>query len=404
MRSTSLGIAAIAAGLIALGGPASAQPLRRDLGSYFILASKYVHIKNFSLDSACNIGVNCKAPSASGKCGELVFDDATFADGSQAVGDRTFCTKPGSTLWQLFRNGGGSGCVPPDITLKQPPEQGFLPPILGDLDGDSTPSCGNVCDPDIGDLEVGCGFPAVFPACDPSKGVIVRAGQDCDGAVDTLPGNSRCDLAPGTYGEISVRNFGKLDLAPGSYNVCSLKVGRNALVTAKGTNVFIADGGSFRVGGTSKVGQQCGDLTVLEKGTGRITFGRGATVAAKVCAPAAALNLGHGNLLIGQFVGDTITANRNNHGQCCVGGKCTCFDTFSPTTAHCGDTLTITSGCDLTNATGVKICGISAMILTKSPTQITVKVPVANGPCDVEVDSSTGTFVGTTKLNVNCPS
>lgn len=390
-------ITAAIAALATLGvtsGVGGAATLRRDLGSYFIFASKFAHVKNLSIDNACNIGVNCAAPNASSKCGELIFDDVTFADGSQAVGDRTFCTKSGAVLFDLFRNGGGP-CN--DITLNDPPIQPFSPtPIIPG-------TCAPGCLPDVAKLKQLCGFPDPFPACAPGSDVRAVAGQDCVGAPDSVPNNGHCDLAPGVYGNLLVQRGAQLNLVAGEYDACSLKVARNATVLAKGTTVNIPSPGSFRVGGQSKVGLKCGDLTVNEDGTSKVTFGRGVNVAAKVCAPAAELKLGHGNNLIGQFVGDSVTANRDNHGQCC-GGKCTCIDAFSPTTAHVGDTITLTGACDLSVATGVKICGIAAAppFVSKTASEIKVHVPVgAAGACSIEVDSPQGNFVPNQKLTVN---
>jgi len=371
-----------------------AAPLRRDLGSYFIFASKFAHVKNLSIDNACNVGVNCAAPNSSSKCGELIFDDVTFADGSQAVGDRTFCTKSGVVLFDLFRNSGGP-CN--NITLNDPPIQPFNPtPIIAG-------TCAPGCLPDVAKLKQLCGFPDPFPACALGADVRAKEGEDCIGAPDTVPNNGHCDLAPGQYGDVKVQRSAQMNLVAGEYDVCSFKVARNATVLASGTTIAIAAPGSFRVGGQSKVGLKCGDLTVFQDGTSRVTLGRGVNIAAKVCAPGAAVKLGHGNNLIGQFVGDTVTANRDNHGQCC-GGRCTCIDAFTPTTAHVGDVISLTGACDLSVATGVKICGIAAAppFVSKTAGEIKVTVPVgASGACTIEVDSPQGSFVPNQKLTVN---
>jgi hypothetical protein len=65
------------------------------------------------------------------------------------------------------------------------------------------------------------------------------------------------------------------------------------------------------------VGADCGDLTVLMQGQGVVSFGRHALIASRVCAPRAYMRLGHGNTLIGQFIGDTISSDSHNQGRCC---------------------------------------------------------------------------------------
>jgi hypothetical protein len=401
-NSTKLWIAiAMAAGMTSLAVSAAAQPLDRNFSSYFIFASKYARLKNFHLDSACNIGVNCPALSAHSKCGQLIFADAVLANGSQGVSDNINCSK-GGVFWQLFRNGGG----PCDVTatINAPPIQPFVPtPIIAGTCDVAT------CTPDVDALKALCGFPNPFPACDPARKVTVRAGQDCDvqGAPIVEPlGDGRCQLPPGQYGAVQVRNGGKLELSPGEYDVCSLKVGRTALVTAANSVINVAAGGTFRVGADSTVGQNCGDLEVRVDGTKGVSFGRRSLIAAKVCAPGSPVKLGHGNQLIGQFVGDRVAANRDNHGQCCDGadGRCTCVDAFSPSSLHCQDDLTLTSACDLTNATGVTVCGQPAMIVVQTATEMKVKVPNVSGPCPIVVTDATG---GSFKLNdtvsVTCP-
>jgi hypothetical protein len=59
---------------------------------------------------------------------------------------------------------------------------------------------------------------------------------------------------------------------------------------------------------------------LVEGASSNIAFGRNGLVAAKICAPEAKISLGHNNVVVGQFVADTISADLNNLGRCC--GKC----------------------------------------------------------------------------------
>jgi hypothetical protein len=283
--------------------PGPEEPLRREVGAYFALAQRHLSMKDLTLDAPCNVGVNCGAISQNGTCGTLAMADATFGTGSQVASDRVYFRKPGARLWQLFRNGGG----PLDeVELLAPPETPFAPPVI--------PGTCTACQPDAAALEAACGFPATMPACDLSRPVRATPLADCED--DVVPGNQRCDLAPGAYGRLRVMNGARLALGPGEYVFCAVKVGRNAVVEADATTVLLP-GGSFKANNGSTVGADCGDLTVLMQGFGVVSFGRHALVAARVCAPKAYLRLGHGNTLIGQFLADTVTSDSNNQGRCC---------------------------------------------------------------------------------------
>jgi hypothetical protein len=382
----------VAAGLSATAvQPAMAQTLRRDLPSYFILAQTKASLKNMELDSACNVGVNCAANSQSGSCGNLLMNDVFFAQGSQVAGDRTFFRKNGAIIWDLFRNGGGPldnvqilGSGPTPFTL----------PIIPN-------TCTN-CVPDVAAIEALCGFPVPFPACDAAKPVKAGPNTDCDPlALDILPGNKQCDLAPGTYGSIVVLNVARLNLTAGDYNVCSFRTGRNTKVEAGGTRILVADGGIFKTNNNTDLAETCGDLSVLVKGDGQVSFGRNSLIATKMCAPAANIKLGHNNLLIGQFVGDVVNADLNNKGQCC-GGRCSCYDDFLPTSGPVGTVVTATGACDMTATTEVRVCGFAANITVKTALEIKFEIPAgAAGACTVEFVSPSGTFVGNQKFTVN---
>ncbi|MGH7895561.1 MAG: hypothetical protein ACREQL_12895 [Candidatus Binatia bacterium] len=292
-----------AAGVCEVPGPGA--PLRREFDAYFALAQRAMSVKDLQLDSPCNVGVNCASVTQNGSCGVLAMADATFGTGTQVVGDKVFFRKGGVRLWQLFRNDGGPLT---GVELLAPPETPFAPPVIPG-------TCDAACQPDVAALEAACGFPASFPPCDPLRPIRALPLADCQS--DSMPGNQRCDLAPGVYGRLSVMNGARLALGPGQYVFCSVKIGREAAVEADATTILLPTGGSFKAGNGSEVGQDCGDLTVLKQGFGVVSFGRHALIASRVCAPQAYLRLGHGNTLIGQFVADTVTSDSNNQGRCC---------------------------------------------------------------------------------------
>jgi hypothetical protein len=134
-------------------------------------------------------------------------------------------------------------------------------------------------------------------------------------------GNKQCDLPPGTYGSFTTPNGAWSNLTSGNYVFCSFRSGRRAKVTGKGTTVLIPNGGSVRSGNGSELAEGCGDMTILVDGPkSGVAFGRSGLMAAKICAPEATIRLGHGNVLIGQFIADAVASDSHNVARCC--GKC----------------------------------------------------------------------------------
>jgi len=392
----------------AAADPMPDPPLRRDLASYFVFAMKHSHLKDMKMTQrGCNVGVNCRRPSASSDCGVILHDNPFYADDSQIAGCTTKFSKPGGSIWQLFRD---NVETPLDnVTIRHP---GIRPdgsnpcgaPIIPDVDMDGEPSCqtvGQQCQPDYGDLEEACGFPVPFPACAPGTSLKVPLQADCPGDAD--PGNATCDLPPGVYGDVSIPNAATLNLAAGGeYVFCSLSAGKNVRILGAGATLFIPDGGQVLINNGSLVGLECGDVAVRAQGGGPVRFGRNSTINMRLCAPESDVQLGHGNTLRGQFFGSTVDSDVANEGGCCA-GRCACFDTLEPTEAAVGDTITLDSHCDLSVVTDVRVCGVSAPILTKTSSRITAQVPAgtAGASCDVEVVSPAGTFIHVQQLTVD---
>jgi len=392
----------VAAGLLGLlvAVPARAQPLRTSLDAYFLLAMQNANLKNFDLLSPCNTGVNCPHPPTNSDCGVISHEDSFYADGSQIVGDLAKFSKPGADIWQLFTNQlNGS----PNV--RNPPVQTFTPPIVGDLDGDGNPSCAlvnNQCVPDFDDLAKFCGMPDPFPACDVLKPVLVLQGQDCLLAPDTIPNNMRCDLGPGTYGNLTMQNKGTISFDGGTYQFCTVIAGKDTTTLAAAPAILNVSG-DYKINNNATYAVDCGDLTVNLDGPGDVTFGRNSSITGFFCAPERNSNLGHNNDLTGRFIGDVIRADSDNRGHCCDAGKCTCFDTFSPSIVNVGDQVTLKSECPLTLVTEVRVCGFVANVVSVTPDTLILTVPAAAAgqTCSIEVDSSAGTFIHQQPLVVN---
>jgi hypothetical protein len=288
-------------------GPA----LRRDLDDYFILAMRHAALKNLSLGSICNIGVNCGSPNDNSECGTLGTAGITMVDFSQLVGDQTVFRKGGARIWQSFRNN-DSPLQNVQLNGPAPNPAAFTPPIIAG-------TCDANCNPNVTAIKAACGFPTPFPVCNPDRSVRASKGEDC-GPNDTVPGNQQCDLPPGVYGNFSVQNGGWANLSAGDYVFCNFRTGRRAKVTAQGTKILIPDTGMVRITNGSELAEDCDDLEILVDGkASSVNFGRTGLMAAKVCAPEASISLGHGNVLIGQFIGDTVAADLFNVARCCGG-------------------------------------------------------------------------------------
>ena len=389
-------VLAVGIALLAAVPTASAQPLHRDLSSYLLLTMRRASVKNLRVGSPCNVGVDCGSPTPKSKCGVLALGNVTGVDGGQVVGDQVFLRRPGSKLWQLFRNN-DSPLDNVQLVAPAPNPQPFDPPVIPG-------TCDDACNPDYAAMGQACGFPNPFPACNPTKDVKVVRGGDCP-PFDTVPGNQQCDLPPGTYGSLAMEDGSRLNLQAGDYVMCLFKAGQDTTTTAHGTTILLpADAPSksaLRANNGSNLGADCGDLRFLIDGETKVAFGRGGLVAAEVCAPRSKISLGHNNILIGQFVADTVNADLNNFGRCC-GGACVCFNEFTPTTAPAGGVVTATSNCDLTRLTGVSVCGLPANVVSVTPAEVQFAVPPGvSGACPVEFVSPAGTFVGNRQLTVS---
>jgi hypothetical protein len=293
--------------------PSTDRALRRTLDAYFILAMQRAALKNLSLGTACNIGVNCGAKNANrNECGVLSTGSLTMVDYSQVAGDQSFYRKAGGRVWQSFRN---NDSPLDNVQLVAPPPnpETFEPPILPG-------TCDDTCTPSVPAMKAACGFPSPFPSCDAARSVRAQRNQDCP-PYDTTPGNQQCDLPPGTYGSFSIQNGGWTNFSAGDYVFCRFRTGRRSKATGTNTTILVPAGGAFRASNGTELGEGCGDFRVLIDGqASSVAFGRGGLVAAKLCAPETKVALGHSNVLIGQFVANSLSADLNNVGRCC--GSC----------------------------------------------------------------------------------
>jgi len=369
---------AVVALVLALPAFASAAPvLDRDLAHYTILGLRRVRLKNFAMEPpGCHVGVNCRQPDQNSPCGQLNAKHARFGGTGQLVADNLCATE---SFFEVFKNR-PSGCGPDCSMITSPGPAGdctspFVPPIVGDLDGDGNASCSTACETDLDDIAAACGVTLPLPPCDPARPVEALPNEDCN-AHDALPGNAQCDLATGTYGAIRVRNGARLTFAAGTTVACSIKAGKATRLTSIGSaRVLVPGNGPVKVNNTSDAGSTCGALAfVTERGT--IVLGRNGDFAIDACTIAGKLKLGHGNNLRGRFVGADVVMDFNNDGRCCTPAPPPSTSTTT-TSAPPQSTTSTTSGAPSTTSTTTG--SASSTTTTTGATPSTTSTTLAGG-------------------------
>jgi hypothetical protein len=288
--------------------------------------------------------------------------------------------------------------------------------VLADIDNDGTPSCSivnNQCSPDFGDLYTACGInTAAFPACNIAAPVLVQPNQDCLIATDVIPNNGQCDLAPGTYGQLTINNNGKISFTgAGDYNFCNVTGGQHIDMVSTAPVVLNISAGDFNIKDDANVGPgpdtDCGQITVNVIGTNVISFGRDSNINGYFCGPESEMRLGHNNNLTGRFYGDVVNADSNDRAFCCAGGgNCACFDSISPSVVAAGGTVALSGECTLTSVTKVTVCGVAVNppFISQTADKLEFAAPAGAagmGPCPVTIESASGVFTGVGTLTVN---
>jgi hypothetical protein len=374
----------------------------RDPSDYVILAVRRANLKDIQIAApGCSVGVNCPQPGRSRNCGAMRAKGMSIAAPGQAVAD-DLCS-PG-TFFTVFRNNDGEcspGCADisdpgPGPTCGTPLVGADSLPIIGDLDGDLTPSCNATCEIDRDDIARACGVTLPLPPCDKTKRVIVRLDQDCDGA-DDIPGNFRCDLPAGTYGAITVQAGARLNFAAGTTVVCGLKAGKAARVSTNGPATVLVPGkGKVRLNNNADVGTVCGELRIIaERGT--ISFGRRGDFLLDACSIQGRIRLGHSNNLQGHFLADGVFADRDDGARCCE-VTTTTTTTTAPTTSTTGASTTSTTGASTTSTTGASTTSTTGASTT-STTGASTSTTSTTGASSTTTSTLPGTVDGFTRTS-----
>jgi hypothetical protein len=394
----------LAALALAVGAPAthaSHVGLDRTPGAYFALALRKARYKNLALTNpGCNLGVNC---SGSGACGTLQVSGGRIGEPGQLAGGKL---RASGTFFQVFRN--DTPGASPDCSMIEDPgsrpdcADTLVAPIIEDLDGDLQPSCDAACTQDPGDIAIACGVSLPLPACDPGRPVTVLEDGDCS-IDDTIPGNSRCDLPAGSYGNVVLANGARIDFAPGTTVLCSLKA-RNAvrITTAGPATVIVPGKGVVKINNDADVGGDCDALRIVTD-QGLLKLGRHGDYALDACALRGKLRLGRGNNLRGTFIGDFVLSDFNNDGRCCV-------DVMGPpitTTTTSTSTTTVPTTTPLPSSTVPGTTTTSAPTTTSpASTTTTTSTTIATTTTTTTLDPGTTTTLdpGTTTTSTTSTS
>jgi hypothetical protein len=376
----------------------AAPVLDRDVSHYILFGFRRVGLKNFTLEPGqCHVGVDCARATANSECGGLRGKGVKVSPTSQFAGDIACLT---GSFYEVFRNNVAMACGPVCSMVGSPGPASdctspFATPLVGDLDGDGTPSCSDDCVPDPGDVAAACGLTLPFPACDPGRPITVHPNEDCS-SDDGMLGNFQCDLPAGTYGTITVRDGARISFAAGTTVACRLKAGKATRVTSVGpARVLVPGSGSIRINNGLDVGSTCGKL-LLATERGPIHFGRRGDVTADACTIFGTLKLGHSNNLHGRYIGSDIQMDFNNEGRCCdtttTSSTSTTLGTTSTTTATLGTTTSTSTTMPDVNVT------TTSTSTTLASTSTTTSSTLATVPTSTSTTSTTHAPTSTTTL------
>jgi hypothetical protein len=364
--------------LAATSATATQYALDRDLNSYIVLGIRVARVQSmFTEPPGCNVGVDC-GPTVQryGGCGYFHSDGGRFAAPGQVVANQVCGTK---SFFEVFSN--VSPCT--DNMCSQVADAGsspfceepWTPPLFGDLDGDGQPSCDADCVTDPDDVARACGVTLPFPPCDPTRPIVATRNEDCS-SDDALPGNHRCDLAPGTYGAVRISKGARLTFAPGTTVVCSLNARSATRISSSGpATVLVPGAGSVYFNNSADVGGDCGTFRIASE-HGLVKLGRYGDYGIDACTIGGLLKLGHANNLHGHFIGDSVGSDIHNDGRCCASTITLPFptttttepgSTSTTTTTHPGGSTTTTTRTTTTTLTLPTTTTLAPGAFTRTP-------------------------------------
>src|SRR5262249_25877954 len=145
----------------------------------------------------------------------------------------------------------------------------------------------------------------------PGVGCTLPAIQ-CGGADKFVAKNQSQNLAPGTYGKVTLENGATLTLSAGVYNVCQIRTGRHANISLTGSDQSTINvQGTVRLENTTTFGPTGSTPTpLLNVGGDTVHLAANANVRAFITAPNARLGLGRSMTFTGAACAKTLAGSR----------------------------------------------------------------------------------------------
>jgi hypothetical protein len=249
----------------ATGAPT--RPVDRTINSYVLFALDNISLKGGNAQVAeidnGDVGVQSDQPSDSlNLCQGGSSHQTKLGDGTQA-NSANFNTSSACSFWDVYSNH-----LVGTPTIRNSGPTPFTTPLIPPA---SLPP-----------------FPSF--SCNPASPV-------------TVPNNASQSLAPGTYGNVQIKDGAKLTLTGGTYTFCNISMGQNtSLIDVDATIVQVA--GTVNTDGGTVGPSANAQFFVRGDGAGggvAVGFGREGTVAGTWWVPNNQMNLGHGTDLTGHF-------------------------------------------------------------------------------------------------------
>jgi hypothetical protein len=337
-RAVVLATAVIAGTVGATGGsrvsfaaPPS-RPLSRDLSSYVLFAFETLSFKGGEragrgVIAGGDVGAGGVDPHPDDSQPVLSIcanHAVTMEDGAQ-VAAHTMRITARCDVWDVYANTVNPGS---DVVPRNAGPVAFSLPLLAGLPP----------------------FPAF--ACDP-------------GTPFTAPEGGAADLAPGTYGDVRLKDGSHTALSPGVYTLCNLEIGRRAtVVTGPGVELRIAR--TFAAANDATFGPACAVPVYVRAGgaTGphdvAVSLGKSTVVSGRFLTLRGRIALGDGNDLFGSFFGKEITSDKNVNVTGC--------DEPPPPTTSTTTTSPTTDAEPTTSTTGATTTTIRTVVASTSTT------------------------------------
>jgi cysteine-rich repeat protein len=192
-------------------------------------------------------------------------------------------------------------------------------------------------------------------------------------------------LPPGSYSRVILGREGTLTLGPGTYNFCELRAVRAAILVTGPVTINVRD--RFSLGNESRLegvgGVTANDIQINYAGRSTVKIGQNSVFRARLFAPDAALSIGRGALVTGQFIARSLKSDPGFFAPTCGDGRVGCGETCDPpgsatepngnlcrlTCTFCGDGV-VQAGeqCDDGNASDGDGCRRDCTVGTVVPT------------------------------------